>query len=170
LQDDLDIQEELDINGNRTGKWSFLNQNNNDMSDEDISDRFNNNINLTTTTISDHIQQNNHSGDNLPVFAHVYEPNQGTREVLLVAIKHVPEALSQIKQIKIKLSRVMSKLSIQLALADVEDIIELAATTPPWQPFDIQTAISATTTTTTYNETNHHPRTKRSRATQHFRT
>jgi hypothetical protein len=66
------------------------------MHDDDIADRRYHNISLTQITVTDFIQQRFKSGDTTPIFAHVYEPINGTREVL-VTVNHVPEALSLVK-------------------------------------------------------------------------
>jgi hypothetical protein len=95
--DDKNIQQ-----NETTGEWTFTQTSSeeNEMQDDDISDRFHNNINLTNINITDFIQQSFLSGDKTPVFAHVYEPIQGTQEVL-VPTKHVPEALDLLKTIKV---------------------------------------------------------------------
>jgi hypothetical protein len=162
-EDDKTIREITTSDGNRTGKWEFTNTNNDhDMLDDDISDRFYNNINLTTTTVTDFIQCNYLSGDTTPVFAHVYAPLLGTREVL-VTIKHIPEALDLIKTIRIELSRAMNTTAIQQTFADADDLISETATTTPWTPFDIQATIPAAmcfhTTRSKYTES----RSKRAR-------
>jgi hypothetical protein len=158
-QDDIPIQQECDTNGKPNGVWQFTSKSDHDMHDEDINDRFHNNLNLTTTTITDYIQRHFLSGDKSPLFAHVYDPIQGTREVL-VPIKHVPEALSLIKHIKAELCRVMHQRSIELAFDNIDEIITITASTPPWQPFDIQTEIVATATSYQTSNITHHIQTK----------
>jgi hypothetical protein len=98
--DDIEIYQTQDIDGLPSEQWEF-HQNNEEttMTDESIEDRFHNNINLKKINISNFIQQAFLSGDQSPVFAHVYEPVMGTREVL-VTTKHIPEALELIKVIK----------------------------------------------------------------------
>jgi hypothetical protein len=143
-EDDNPIRPVLTTTGAITGKWEFTNTvDESNMIEEDIMDRFCNNINLTTTTISDFIQQKFISGDNTPVFAHVYEPIFGTREVL-VAHKHVPEALDLIRHIPVELCRYMSLDTINHSIVDSDNILAIANSTDPWQPFDIHTSIQAT--------------------------
>jgi hypothetical protein len=114
-----------------TGKWTFTNPpEEHEMQDDDISNRFHNNINLASINITDFIQQNFLSGDQTPVFAHVYGPIRGTREVL-VPIKHVPEALDLLKTIKVELCRVMNIDSIQKTFINpVELMIQTNTFTP----------------------------------------
>jgi peptide subunit release factor RF-3 len=87
-EDDNPIRPVMTTTGELTGKWELTNTvDETNMIEEDIMNRFCNKINLTTTSISDFIQQHFISGDSTPVFAHVYEPITGTREIL-VAQKH----------------------------------------------------------------------------------
>jgi hypothetical protein len=139
--DDVNIQQTTDTEGNLTGKWEFhLDTDDVVMSHETIEERFHQNINLTTTTISEFIQKTFISGDQTPVFAHVYTPIFGTREVL-VPNHHIPEALELIKVIKIDLCRIMNHRAIITNLLDFDDIILSTTTVDCWRPFDIQMSI-----------------------------
>jgi hypothetical protein len=95
--DNKQIEPILDNVGDTTGTWKFsdINEENDMQDDDDITDRFHENINLTTINITDYIQHHFQSGDKAPLFEHVYEPVLGTREVL-VTRKHIPEALDLI--------------------------------------------------------------------------
>jgi hypothetical protein len=98
-------------------------------------------INLTTTTISDFIQQAFISGDQTPVFAHVYTPILGAHEVL-VPNHHIPEALEFIKPIKTELCRIMNHRAIITNFLDYDDIILSTTTVDCWKPFNIQLSIA----------------------------
>jgi hypothetical protein len=110
------------------------------MDDDDVADRFHNNINLTNTTISNFIQSHFVSGDDTSIFAHVYDLVSGVRETL-VTRQHIPEALNLIKTINIELARIMNHQAIQTKFAQPDDIIKSTQTTPMWKPFDIQKSI-----------------------------
>jgi hypothetical protein len=142
--DNLDITQTLDEHGQATGQWHFTDDiEENDMNDESIEDRFHNGMNLKTTTITDFIQHSFQSGDNTHVFAHVYQPILGTREVL-VQKHHIPEALDLIKLIKFDLCRTMNHKAIIDGFNNYEDIILGTTTHDPWKPFDIQHKIPKT--------------------------
>jgi hypothetical protein len=95
---------------------------NHDDDGECINDRFYIDINLTTCTVTDFIQQSFFSGDNTPIFAHVYNPILGTREAL-VAHHHILEALDLIKIIRTDLCRIMNMNAITQAIANFDEII-----------------------------------------------
>jgi hypothetical protein len=79
--DDYPIQQSVDEHTNNTGAWEFqTEQYDSSMKDEDINDRFHDNMNLTTTTVSTYIQRHFISGNDTPIFAHVHDPICGTRE------------------------------------------------------------------------------------------
>jgi hypothetical protein len=121
--------------------WQFaINTDDIVLSHETIEDRFHQGINLTSTSISDFMQQAFISGDQTPVFAHVYAPISGTREVL-VHNQHIPEALGLIKVIKTDLCRIMNHRAIITNFADFDDIILSTTTNDKWEPFDIQLSI-----------------------------
>jgi hypothetical protein len=107
------------------------------MSHEEIDDRFHNNMNLKTANISTYIQQAFVSGDQTPVFSHVYPPVLGIQEVLL-PVHHIPEALDLIKIIKTDLCRVMNHRAILKNFPDSDDLILSTTIQDSWQPFDIQ--------------------------------
>jgi hypothetical protein len=149
--DDIEIQPILDTDGKPTDEWEFhMDTDDVIMSHESIVDRFHNHLNLKTTTISTYIQQAFLSGDKTPVFAHVYEPIQGIREVL-VQNHHIPEALELIKIIRVELCRIMNHRAIIKNFPDYDDVILSTTTTEEWQPFDIQ--LSVAKTSTSYNDT-----------------
>jgi peptide subunit release factor RF-3 len=62
------------------------------MFDKNIQDRFHNKLNLKTTTVTTFSQTEFLSGDKTPIFVHVFNPDLGTREVL-VAPHYIPEAI-----------------------------------------------------------------------------
>jgi hypothetical protein len=168
--DDKPIEPVLDDEGEPTGKWAFTNQHeDDDMQEDDITDRFHNDFNLTTINITDFIQQNFISGDTTPIFAHVYDPINGTREVL-VPLKHVPEAFDLIKTLKVELCRVMNLKSIQQSFDDGDDIIRQANISTPWTPFDIQTSIPAAHNTSIQYKPPQQPRKKRTKGFYHSET
>jgi hypothetical protein len=143
-EDDNPIRPSTNTNGELTGEWEFTHPADDTiMIEEDITDRFRGSINLTTINISDFIQQYFISGDTTPIFAHVYEPIQGTREVL-VGHKHVPEALDLIKNIHSELCRHMSHDTIHRTFPTPDELLSVTNSTDPWQPFDIQSSIPAT--------------------------
>jgi hypothetical protein len=135
--DDIIIQQILDADGTPAKNWEFhIDTDDIVMSYETIEDRFHNNLNLTTTTISDYIQQSIISGDQTPVFSHVYALVMGTREVI-VSNHHVPEAMELIKRIKTDLCRIMNHRAIIKIFTEYEDLILSTTTNNSWQPFDI---------------------------------
>jgi hypothetical protein len=151
--DDLDIIETVNTNGNSTGNWTFTDNNDDElMHDESIEDRFYNGMNLKSTTITEFIQKSFISGDDTPVFAHVYEPILGTREVL-VEKHHLPEAIDLIKLIKFDICRIMNHKAIISSITHYDDIILGTTIHEPWKSFDIQHKIPKT-----HNISNHkHP-------------
>jgi hypothetical protein len=139
--DDITIQRVTDTNGHTTEEWEFHTDTDDIvMSHELIEDRFHKKLNLTTTTISTFIQKAFLSGDETPVFAHVYDQIQGTREVI-VPKHHIPEALDLIKTIRIELCRTMNHRAIIKNFPDYDDVILSTTTTTEWQPFDIQLSV-----------------------------
>jgi hypothetical protein len=139
--DDIDITQINDLSGNPTGRWE-IHKDTDDvvMSYEAIEDKFSKSIHLKDTTISNYMQKVFLSGDKTPVFAHVYEPISGTREVL-VPSHHIPEALDLIKIVKIDLCRTMNHRAIIKNFEDYDDLILSTTTNESWQPFDIQLSI-----------------------------
>jgi hypothetical protein len=111
--------------------------------------------NVTTTVLTDYIHRAFLSGDNTPIFDHVYSPCNGKCEVL-VRRSHVPEAMGLIKVIRTELCREMPGDLAYKVFDDAEALIELGYTTPAWRPFDIQLQIPpALTTITTANRTSY---------------
>jgi hypothetical protein len=139
------------------------------MSDDDINDRINNNINLTTTNTTAFIQQHFISGDNTPVFAHVNEPICNIREVL-VTTKHIPEALALIKTINIDLFRIMNRTAVSNTFENAEELVLTTHTTTAWKPYKIQQSIPATSTNTVPGQQNHQQRPKRAKFFNNERT
>jgi hypothetical protein len=144
--DNRPICQQIDDNNIPTGTWIFTDTlTDQDEDEEYIDDRFYNDINLTTCTVTDFIQQAFLSGDNTPVFSHVYSPILGTREVL-VTRQHMPEALDLIKIIKTDLCRIMNLNAITKAINKYNDILTTTTTIDPWQPLEIQQDIAIDTT------------------------
>jgi hypothetical protein len=140
--DDIEIHQTIDAEGLPTGKWEcYEDTEDNLMSYESIDDRFHNHTNLKTTNISDYIQQAFHSGDKTPVFAHVYAPILGAREVL-VPSHHIPEALDLINIVKTDICRKMNHRAIIKNFPDHDDLILSTTVNDTWQPFDIQLTIT----------------------------
>jgi hypothetical protein len=148
--DDKPIESKFNENNTPTGDWMFSDTLlEHDENGDSIDDRFYNDIILTTCTVTDFIQQTFLSGDNTPVFAHVYNPILGTREAL-VAQHHISEALDLIKVIKTDLCRIMNTNAITQAIERYDELITSTTTTDPWQPLTIQQDIAIDDTYTHY--------------------
>jgi hypothetical protein len=159
--DDLTMNQTTDSTGQPNGQWQFDTDTDDIvLSHETIEDRFYQGINLTTTTISDFMQQAFISGDQTPVFAHVYAPILGTHEVL-VHSQHIPEAMDLIKVINTDLCRIMNHRAIITNFVEFDDIILSNTTNDKWQPFDIQLSIERSVAYN--NEPNDRKQTKRRR-------
>lgn len=126
--------------------YQFINIEDNDMQDEEIDSRFYKGINLTTTTVTEFIQTAFISGDKSPVFAHVYEQENGIREVL-VTRRHIAEAIDLIQVLESELCRIMNAKTMEYTFQKpANELMLQASTTEYWEPLDIQLDIEAAST------------------------
>lgn len=146
LYEDIYIIEAITDDADTITGYQFINIKDNDMQDEEISSRFHKGINLTTTTVTEFIQTAFISGDNSPVFAHVYEQENGIQEILITC-RHIAEALDLIKILEPELSRIMNHKTMETTFQKpANELLLQASTTEYWEPLDIQLNIEVAST------------------------